>query len=672
MTSLSDENAAAASEEASSSSSSSPPPPSLLPTRSTAAAVAVAAASNGKQQEDATGSRRQWLQSYQPLPYKLLEEEVLVFRAVQESMNQQWEEECQKYEETMVMRVDGTTRTVPRRNYLNATSVVTDEMLFPYHASCYPLLDAYDCIYEDDDDDEVTDHPPQPQPVSVHAVRHVPFVRPQDRHPDGISELPGFMPSSPEAVLVSLVQEVNEPFGGDGDYFWPCLTDHIQQHKRVCGLQRLNTEDTATTDLFDALHYSKDAEGWVAFAADRLSLTTSGPYGPLHLPRERNERANLLLKLMRHSLSELQRDYRLAAAAMVLLMRFRDLDDVQVLRRFLAVMEAEFVWCGCPCEPHVLGEAWENNHSCADWRELSIVLQNVVSDGVTCWTQEHAVCLAGFVRATYFREFGSLHHDPAEDSVVGKRKCLLKRTVVGLQAPDDEDDGDDRPEKIPAQLIEIFVTCLGERGMVERNRLLKWHSDYYCTTNNNNSMDCCIPEDIIGQCVESYHNCVRALVSVAESTVQLLIESERFYNIASGLVSSLCRTISLHEMDGDQGFRTSYNYAAVDYARTLQAIRLIAPLRYANCVTDSTARILDRLAKRNALVPSLGELHPSAVLLQNFDWFFEQGPPKEVVTAVQGLFLGNLVDVRHSGLGYGDFLLFCRGEISPLDPLLFW
>jgi hypothetical protein len=47
-------------------------------------------------------------------------------------------------------------------------------------------------------------------------------------------------------------------------------------------------------------------------------------------------------------------------------------------------------------------------------------------------------------------------------------------------------------------------------------------------------------------------------------------------------------------------------------------------------------------------------------------------PHNDIRDAVRGLFVRNMVDVRFSGVGYGDFMLWCRFELTPLDPVVFW
>jgi len=136
---------------------------------------------------------RKLITTYEPIPYELIEEEMEVFAQVQASMDQLWEEECQKYEETMQVVVDGKNLTVPRRNYFNEEGVVKDETLYPYDTVYYPLIDAYDCLYEEGQD----------QPISKNALR--PNSEPFEVRLsyDEIENFHGYMPVSTKAMKES-------------------------------------------------------------------------------------------------------------------------------------------------------------------------------------------------------------------------------------------------------------------------------------------------------------------------------------------------------------------------------------------------------------------------------------------------------------------------------------
>ena len=602
--------------------------------------------------------------SYEAIPYRSIQVELEKLSQVQESIAGAWEQECQKYEETMELMVsvvqdeDGRGATgwfvstveeqeqeVPRRNYFNSsgadggTKFVQDESLFPYHSSCYNLLDAYDCLYYEYGEEQQQEGggKQEQQPMPRNAVRPIsspPFHRGCDGEllSPGFEFEPEFMPASPESVQEFLlgrgIDSTSFPardvvFGRDE--FWGLLLNY-----------------------FDALRHHR---------RDDLSS----------LPEERRERAPILLKILKHSLSELQRDLKLAAATLALLCRFQDLDDVAVFRQVLVVLDSECVLrCDFPCEADFERRTRLIDHNCGEWKSFLLAVQKSFTLGLSCWTQGHAVCLASFVRYSFLREFGSLVLDATEATVEGKRKHLLKRAVIGLRAEDEEVNVG---RQIPVDIILNTIFALGERARKERLFLLS-------SSKNNHGESSAIDGDDIRNKLQTYHNCVRTLVSMAESSVHILPENERFYAIASCLVRALFQSVGNLDMpDLNSGFG-EIEYSELDYLAhrnesPLKNSRLSVPFRYAACISNSTKLKCAFIVEQRSLVDT-SDMDPVDRLLHEFRLSFRKEPPADVRNVVRGLFLRNLVDVRSLGFGYGDFLLWCRFDISPLDPLLYW
>ena len=531
------------------------------------------------------------LKKYEPIPYELIEEEMKVLAQVQELMDQLWEEECQKYEETMQVVVDGQNLTVPRRNYFNEDATVKDETLFPYHAQYYSLLDAYDCLYETGQD----------QPISKNAVRpnSEPFeARAILSHDFEIDNFQGYMPVSMEAMKQSLFSLALEGFFEGPADFWYTAAKHINEQ----GEQQYSD--------FKQKHSS-----------------------PQYYCQE--GRAAILIKLLRHSLSELQRDYRLAAAVLAEISRDCYCDDINIFRQLLAVILSSYVMCDEPCDL----DANSLDHNCFQRRGfLKQVMRPFFTYCITGLRQEHAVCLAGFVRFTYLREFGSLFEDIAAEGTEEKRRIFLKKKIA-LRAAEEDDDiecGDDA-KRVPTWLLESVINALDWSRAIYSTRLRRFSSL---------SRTGIFEEKLL----DFFYNCVRALANIAASTVQILPDSDRFYDIASFLVRSLAN--SVHQ--GDLNFNT-LNIGRNGFAR---------PLRYADCVQSTwiQGQRPDKLKDGNKR-----RLQAENV----FDSLFGTSP-EDVRLAVRGLFLKNIVSIRETELGFGDFLLWCRYEVTPLDPLLFW
>ena len=97
--------------------------------------------------EDASAERADLLASYRAFHPHLIRDEVERLHKVQEEMAMAWKLEVEKYEQEITLKSGDEVPKVHRRNYFNIDGVVQDPDLFPYHDACYPLIDAYDCLY---------------------------------------------------------------------------------------------------------------------------------------------------------------------------------------------------------------------------------------------------------------------------------------------------------------------------------------------------------------------------------------------------------------------------------------------------------------------------------------------------------------------------------------------
>jgi hypothetical protein len=382
-------------------------------------------------------------------------------------------------------------------------------------------------------------------------------------------------------------------------------------------------------------------------------------YGPVHLPVNRKERASILLKLLRHSMSELQRDHTLATAVIVRLMRGHDLDDVSVLRQLLAILCSEYVVCEFP---YVEEEPLD--HFCGTWQLFIQRLPLVLAFGITNMTREHATAIAGFVRATYFREFGYVIDDPESSDVKQKGKSLMKRNLLNLRAEDDEvafgRTGD--KSSVPVDLVLGVTMALGIRAAIDRRRLV-----------DSRSEDSLSNHDVIALTLDSYNNCLAALVDIGEASLLLLPCNTRFFRLASCVVKSLCRSLvdtgcnflSDELMETAEFSDQNTGYLAHGQKELFES-RLSSPLRLATGISEATAKF-QSLPKATLAHTNSHEQLMNAVAIA-----LEARPHNDIRDAVRGLFIQNMVDVRFSGIGYGDFMLWCRFEITPLDPVIFW
>lgn len=654
---------------------------------------------------------------YTPMEESEVDGVMALFQSLEGSLDKEWEDECAKYEQFETVRnIPGATYR-PRRNYANRDGTVQDPLLYPYHTALYPLLDAYDPLFVD------TKQPMERnviQPCSIRIADRVYRNQYDDDEEDDDDdeeiEVEGYTPASVQSTVRALVQESLSPREYEcGDFFLllqSVIDDSMARLDSYAEEQQLcNAVDR---NLFFVQEASKDV---IVSDVD----TPSGPsnrrkkknkshnalkkskYGVGHLPVDARERSDVLLRLLRHSMSELQRDHRLAAAVAVTLMRFRDFDDVDVLRRFLTVCCLEYVPCGCENVPV--------DHICSERRALDEILAQSLVFGISIMTHQHAVALAGFCRHTFDRETGHLLlNDADETSFEEKQKILVKRNAFIRRADEDEDADFTSSKKVPIDLVTSVVRSLGARGMLERRRLLKALSD----------PDCSIPDPVLVQSINAYYNCIKALVDVGEAVIKYLPASDRFYPVASSIPSMFCCLLAETELPlfqtGDETYPTNgpvdsenvseaeeesgddvasdENPDEVDdddeddddedgedegppdyWAQrdpNLGKLRLCTESRFADCIAKASQ--LDLLRRDPSLSDNAGAIISLSPLATRIIKSLLGRPPSEIHQVVRGLFVRDMVNVRDAGCGYGDFCLWCRfdDECTPLDPALFW
>ena len=107
---------------------------------------------------------------------------------------------------------------------------------------------------------------------------------------------------------------------------------------------------------------------------------------------------------------------------------------------------------------------------------------------------------------------------------------------------------------------------------------------------------------------------------------------------------------------------------------TLQRITCLA--RLSDVITQATQREL-ALRQFNEISKPTAETDTAPSNARQLKWNTVQQicggrPPDEVRQVVRALFVRDLVDMRQSGCGYTDFLIWTRFDVTPLDPCTFW
>ncbi len=85
-------------------------------------------------------------------------------------------------------------------------------------------------------------------------------------------------------------------------------------------------------------------------------------YGLAKFPTQAKNRADILFKLLRHAMSDLQKDHRLASAIMARMAKWKLLQSVQYLRKVLSIIVAERKVCNGQC--YLDEDVDEPDHDC--------------------------------------------------------------------------------------------------------------------------------------------------------------------------------------------------------------------------------------------------------------------------------------------------------------------
>lgn len=239
-----------------------------------------------------------------------------------------------------------------------------DERIFPYHPSCYLLLDMFRCV-------EYQGEFPYPIPYMIgvkarnREIRHfensLNTMRDgRDSDEIGVSYLPcstfssfltlmgpDMAPDYWNAVLMirNLGQD-DENGDEDSDtliemsynlYIREVIANFINQKIKWMNCEVPPIESTkrtivTSTEAFQTFFYSK--------VVHEIGLD--------HVPT--GNRTKILLRLLKHSMSDLQRDYRLATTVILAFIRFKTFDGIEgvdAFRYFLVSLESECILnCG--------------------------------------------------------------------------------------------------------------------------------------------------------------------------------------------------------------------------------------------------------------------------------------------------------------------------------------
>ncbi|KAK1744985.1 hypothetical protein QTG54_004276 [Skeletonema marinoi] len=590
-----------------------------------------------------------------------------------------------------ILAYEGTTSNKPNR-----FGVVADETLFPYHDALYPLLDCFDGLQGNRNVTDKTIIPPSPAPLpyrSLNGNRRKKSAPTIDAHGVEIMELAmleNHLPNSAWAIRDAImplerqqqfanehesckhidndqhqqeqhqqlpVRQVNDGQRHPNPRFWNILMDSKSEITRIASseislppiwdddgfgddddsnnwedIDDSNSDIDATTspilnDIGNLARNFTFLSWWEqTIIKERRGIASSSSSSQASLP------SYLYLKVLMHSLSELQSDHRLARAILLLMADCKtcsidssnvgaeEESGLECLRRLLTVLSFGYTPCDGYCHESYI--AHENagdlldddcgvdvpNHYCSDWWEMLGAVSTLIGYGIENMTNQHASIICAF--------FGLERDEDDDPSTTITHVHLLSAILNGI--------------RLHANSARVRLESLSN------------DADGYTDDINADA----------AQISRSFHNCVNIFVDIGERI--LLRLPNNFVNcqlaglIVRGLLEAYMDSAMMDVTDSVACYLSQNNADS-----KLRSI--VDPLRYANAITNSSAHPLvnSHLSTTNAREQFIG-FHP----------------PRDVQDLVKGLFRRDLVDLNIAGCGYGDFLCWLHLPIQP-EPLLF-
>ena len=373
-------------------------------------------------------------------------------------------------------------------------------------------------------------------------------------------------------------------------------------------------------------------------------------------------RTKILLKLLKHSMSELQRDHRLARAVILSMIQNNCFDDdggVEALRYVLMTFISEYIQC-CNGRCHLDYMINRTNdddprpsHYCSDYGRSIKIIRLVIANGIELMSKEHSTVLVSFVHYLYDQ--------------CGWKEDESMVDLIGY----DDDESIQHFDK-PIRLLHQIIAGIGMKAFEDRNRLktlLRWK--YSTSTSADPSL-----LKQIDSIAKSHQLSMEALNRIAKTTLIRIPHD----SITETIGSSLVRCFVLNSMDRFQHslFRRQYGYN--NRERSTNPLYVIPfdkdnfefmtkENRYADSINNEFTMKKRRLndIKEDFLDSCcLDEIEQDPII----QTIFLSGPSQEVQNIVKALFLSQIVDPQYS-CGYGDFLVWCRLPVHIHDPMLY-
>ena len=448
-------------------------------------------------------------------------------------------------------------------------------------------------------------------------------------------------------------------------------------------------------------------------------LPYTNRYSPESLFADCPSAAMILLKVLKHSMSDLQRDFRLSQAVLLLIADRGLCDDneeegqgkggmpgIECLLRVLTIISSEFEVRNCAgyCHEWYISnggisddeDEFENpsrmhapSHYCSDvsyllllslspktcsvsyhdfarlqWWDFLGILSTLISEGIQYISPRHANVICAFVMFELNRANSCA--GPVDDVTGGETlsgKAYLKRNLYFLNNAE-HDMGTVRPaeeglvDTVPfnINLLLTIVSAIRQHALCDRMRLVKLIGE-----KNSSNATCDMTQGEIStrlfRCRDSFLSCVKVMVDIGERIAVHLPCNIHGRQLGGMLIRGLVESYI-----GSDSYSLKASKPLSYLADQDSRLRsLIDPRRYADAVMNSSI---------HPLLDSSRSQVDSTANSCSIEHLIGIQPHKQVIDAVKALFTADLVDLQVSGCGYGDFLIWCNLPISP-EPLLF-
>ena len=311
-----------------------------------------------------------------------------------------------------------------QRNRPNINGVIVDPMMFPYHNALYPLLDCYDSIKQEGDTTNPYDAispSVAPDPLSRNRHRRSKFsprFDPSGFHIEELEFLEGHLPNSAIAIRETLmptnrrvdylqyisdgrrvepdeVVEAAQPREDDAAFSRPRFWKILMNQKTNLSSSNVSLgpddEGTGEDDDEEVQIMAKNARDFSFLSwweneiksnkplsvdlESKMPASTPilGEYSVECLFATSPDDANLLLlRVLKHAMSDLQRDFKLARAILLLIADLHLIDDkstsqqasndgIETLRRLLIIISSEYIYCSGSCHEWYLANGGVHN-----------------------------------------------------------------------------------------------------------------------------------------------------------------------------------------------------------------------------------------------------------------------------------------------------------------------